>query len=143
MSKKKITGYINITIPAKKATPTPPIGPALGAKKVNIPEFCKQFNEATKNFDEGTPIPVVISVYSDFSFTFVTKTPPVSFFIKKAAGLESGSSEAGKNIVGKLTSDQCQEIAKKKVGDMNTKSVESAYRMVVGSARSMGIQITD
>ena len=141
MSKKKITGYINITIPAKKATPTPPIGPALGAKKVNIPEFCKQFNAATQNFDDGTPIPVVITVYSDFSFTFITKTPPVSFFIKKSAGLEGGSSEAGKNIVGKITKAQCEEIAKKKMKDMNAKSVDAAYRMVAGSARSMGVQV--
>ncbi len=137
---KKITGYIKLQIPAGKANPSPPVGPALGQHGVNIMEFCKAFNAKTQA-EEGTIIPVVITVYADRSFTFITKTPPASILIKKAVGLEKGSGVPNKNKVGKLTKDQVAEIAKKKMPDLNAASLEAAMKTIEGTARSMGIEI--
>ncbi len=137
---KKITGYIKLQIPAAKANPAPPIGPALGQHGVNIMEFCKAFNAKTQA-DEGTIIPVVITVYADRSFTFITKTPPAPVLIKKALGIESGSSTPNKTKVGKLTKDQVREIAQKKMVDLNAASLEAAMRTIEGTARSMGVEI--
>jgi large subunit ribosomal protein L11 len=137
---KKITGYIKLQVPAGKANPSPPIGPALGQHGVNIMEFCKAFNAKTQA-DEGTITPVVITVYADRSFTFITKTPPVPVLIKKALGIESGSAVPNKTKVGKLTKSQVEEIAKKKMPDLNAASVEAAMRTVEGTARSMGVDI--
>ncbi len=139
---KKITGYIKLQIPAGKANPSPPIGPALGQHGVNIMEFCKAFNAKTQA-EEGTITPVVITVYADRSFTFITKTPPVPILIKKTIGIESGSSVPNKNKVGKLTKSQVEEIAKKKMPDLNAASVEAAMRTVEGTARSMGVDIVE
>ena len=139
---KKITGYIKLQIPAGKANPSPPIGPALGQHGVNIMEFCKAFNAKTQA-DEGTITPVVITVYADRSFSFITKTPPVPVLIKKAINLEKGSSVPNKNKVGKLTKTQVQEIAKKKMPDLNAASLEAAMRTVEGTARSMGIDVVE
>ena len=146
---KKIDGYINLQVPAQKANPSPPIGPALGQRGVNIMEFCKAFNAKSKDIDADTPVPVKITVYSDRSFTFEMKTPPASFFIKKAAGLAptgkpgSGSKEPGRNVAGKVTMDQMREIAKMKLKDLNTDDVEQAAKTIAGSARSMGIQVVE
>jgi large subunit ribosomal protein L11 len=137
---KKITGYIKLQIPAGKANPSPPIGPALGQHGVNIMEFCKAFNAKTQA-DEGTITPVVITVFADRSFTFITKTPPAAILIKKALGIASGSSVPNKNKVGKLTKDQVREIAQKKLVDLNAASVEAAMRTIEGTARSMGVEI--
>jgi large subunit ribosomal protein L11 len=137
---KKITGYIKLQIPAAKANPSPPIGPALGQHGVNIMEFCKAFNAKTQA-DEGTIIPVVITVYADRSFTFITKTPPAPILIKKALGIESGSSVPNKTKVGKLTREQVKEIAQKKMVDLNAASLEAAMRTIEGTARSMGVEI--
>jgi large subunit ribosomal protein L11 len=137
---KKITGYIKLQVPAGKANPSPPIGPALGQHGVNIMEFCKAFNAKTQA-DEGTITPVVITVYADRSFTFITKTPPAPVLIKKALGIESGSSVPNKNKVGKLTKAQVEEIAKKKMPDLNAASLEAAMRTIEGTARSMGVEI--
>lgn len=137
---KKITGYIKLQVPAGKANPSPPIGPALGQHGVNIMEFCKAFNAKTQA-DEGTITPVVITVYADRSFSFITKTPPVPILIKKALGIESGSAVPNKTKVGKLTKSQVEEIAKKKMPDLNAASVEAAMRTVEGTARSMGVDI--
>jgi large subunit ribosomal protein L11 len=137
---KKITGYIKLQIPAGKANPSPPVGPALGQHGVNIMEFCKAFNAKTQA-DEGTITPVVITVYADRSFTFITKTPPASVLIKKAIGLEKGSGVPNKNKIGKLTKDQVAEIAKKKMPDLNAASLEAAMKTVEGTARSMGVEI--
>ena len=144
MTKKKIAGYINITIPAGKANPSPPVGPALGKRKVNIMEFCKQFNAETQKHEPATPIPVVITVYEDNSFTFITKTPPVSYFLKKAAKVPKGSSATRKEAaIGKITATECYEIAKQKMQDMNTNDLEAAYKMVKGSAGAMGIEVVE
>lgn len=137
---KKITGYIKLQIPAAKANPSPPIGPALGQHGVNIMEFCKAFNAKTQA-DEGTIIPVVITVYADRSFSFITKTPPAAILIKKAIGIESGSSVPNKNKVGKLTKAQVREIAEKKMSDLNAASIEAAMKTIEGTARSMGVEI--
>jgi large subunit ribosomal protein L11 len=137
---KKITGYIKLQIPAGKANPSPPIGPAVGLLGVNLLEFCMAFNAKTQG-DEGTITPVVITVYADRSFTFITKVPPMSVLIKKAVGIESGSSVPNKNKVGKLTAEQVKEIAVKKMPDMNAASLEAAMRSVEGTARSMGVEI--
>jgi large subunit ribosomal protein L11 len=137
---KKITGYIKLQVPAGKANPSPPIGPALGQHGVNIMEFCKAFNAKTQG-DEGTITPVVITVYADRSFTFITKTPPVPVLIKKALGIQSGSAVPNKTKVGKLTKDQVREIAQKKMPDLNAASVEAAMKTVEGTARSMGVDI--
>ncbi|HEY5975587.1 MAG TPA: 50S ribosomal protein L11 [Geobacteraceae bacterium] len=137
---KKITGYIKLQIPAGKANPSPPIGPALGQHGVNIMEFCKAFNAKTQA-EEGTITPVVITVFADRSFSFITKTPPVPVLIKKAIGLQSGSAVPNKTKVGKLTKDQVREIATKKMPDLNAASIEAAMRTVEGTARSMGVDI--
>jgi large subunit ribosomal protein L11 len=137
---KKITGYIKLQVPAGKANPSPPIGPALGQHGVNIMEFCKAFNAKTQG-DEGTITPVVITVYADRSFTFITKTPPAPVLIKKALDLKSGSPVPNKTKVGKLTKAQVEEIAKKKMPDLNAASLEAAMRTIEGTARSMGVDI--
>jgi large subunit ribosomal protein L11 len=138
---KKITGYIKLQVPAGSANPSPPIGPALGQRGLAIMEFCKQFNAQTQKMEKGSPIPVVITVYQDRSFTFEMRTPPVSYFIKKAAKLESGSKTPGRDKAGKITKAQVKEIAERKMNDLNCDSVEAAMRMVEGSARSMGIEV--
>jgi large subunit ribosomal protein L11 len=141
---KKIDGYIKLQVPAGQANPSPPIGPALGQRGVNIMEFCKQFNAATKAMEPGMPIPVVITVYSDRSFTFITKTPPVTYFLKKAAKLQSGSKAPGRDaFVGSVTKAQCREIATIKMKDLNAFDVEAAARMIAGSARSMGLEVKE
>jgi large subunit ribosomal protein L11 len=138
---KKITGYIKLQVPAGKANPSPPIGPALGQHGVNIMEFCKAFNAKTANDDPGTVTPVVITVYADRSFTFVTKTPPAPVLILKALGIASGSAVPNKTKVGKLTKDQVREIATKKMPDLNAASIEAAMKTIEGTARSMGVEI--
>ena len=137
---KKITGYIKLQVPAGKANPSPPIGPALGQHGVNIMEFCKAFNAKTQA-DEGTITPVVITVYADRSFTFITKTPPAPVLIKKALGIASGSAVPNKTKVGKLTKEQVREIATKKMPDLNAASIEAAMKTIEGTARSMGVEI--
>ena len=139
---QKITGYIKLQIPAGKATPAPPVGPALGQHGVNIMAFTKEFNERTKN-DVGLIIPVVITVYADRSFSFITKTPPAAVLIKKAAGIESGSGAPNKNKVASITKEQVQKIAETKMPDLNAASVEAAMSMVAGTARSMGVTVTE
>lgn len=139
---KKIMGYIKLQLPAGKATPQPPVGPALGQYGVSIPNFTKEFNDRTKN-DIGMIIPVVITVYADRSFTFITKTPPVPVLIKKAAGIESGSGKPNRDKVAKLTKDQVREIATTKMPDLNAASIEAAMSMVAGTARSMGVTVED
>ncbi len=138
---KKIDGYINLQVPAGKANPSPPIGPALGQRGVNIMEFCKAFNAKTKDIEPETPIPVKITVYSDRSFSFEMRTPPASFFLKKAANLKSGSKEPGRASAGTVTMDQVREIAKIKLADLNTDDIEQGARIIAGSARSMGIRV--
>jgi len=139
---KKITGYIKLQVPAGQANPSPPIGPALGQAGLNIMEFCKAFNAETQNLEQGMPIPTVISVYADRTFSFITKTPPASFFLKKAAGLKKGSGEVGRaDAIGSVTKAQILEIAEKKIKDLNANDMEAACRMIEGSARSMGIQV--
>jgi large subunit ribosomal protein L11 len=139
---KKVIGMIKLQVPAGKANPSPPIGPALGQRGLNIMEFCKAFNAATQNLDPGIPIPVVITAYADRSFTFVTKTPPASYFLKQAAGLQKGSQTTGRGAsAGRVTMAQVREIAEKKMADLNANDVDAACRMVVGSARSMGIEV--
>ena len=139
---QKITGYIKLQIPAGKATPAPPVGPALGQKGVNIMAFTKEFNERTKN-QMGMIIPVVITVYADRSFSFITKTPPAAVLIKKAIGLDKASGEPNKNKVGSITKEQIQKIAETKMRDLNAASIESAMSMIAGTARSMGIVVGD
>jgi len=139
---KKVTGELKLQIPAGKANPSPPVGPALGQRGINIMEFCKAFNEKTKDM-MGFNIPVIITVYSDRSFTFVTKQPPATDFIKKAAGIQKGSDNPLKNKVGKLTKAQVKEIAEKKMPDLNTKDIEAAMKIIEGSARSIGIEIVE
>ena len=139
---KKIIGYIKLQLPAGKATPQPPVGPALGAYGVAIPNFTKEFNERTKN-DIGLIIPVVITVYADRSFSFITKTPPAAVLIKKAAGIESGSGKPNRDKVAKITKDQVKQIAETKMPDLNAGSVEAAMSMVAGTARSMGVVVEE
>ena len=138
---KKITGYIKLQVPAGSANPSPPIGPALGQRGLNIMEFCKAFNARTAQMEKGSPIPVVITAFQDRSFTFELKLSPVSFFLKKAAGIKAGSKTPGRGTVGRVTRDQVREIAEKKIVDLNCASVESAMSMVEGSARSMGLEV--
>jgi large subunit ribosomal protein L11 len=146
---KKIAGYIKLQVPAGAANPSPPIGPALGQRGLNIMEFCKAFNAKTQQMEKGTPIPVIITAYQDRSFTFEMKQPPVSFFLKKAAGLKlgkkpaSGAKTPGRGFVGKVTKDQVKEIAEKKLVDLNCSSIESAMSMIEGSARAMGLQVVE
>jgi large subunit ribosomal protein L11 len=139
---KKISGYVKLQVPAGAANPSPPIGPALGQRGLNIMEFCKAFNAKTAQMEKGTPIPVIITAYQDRSFTFEMKQPPVSYFLKKAAKIDKGSQTPGKgNKVGSVTRDQIREIAEKKMVDLNCDSVESAMAMIEGSARSMGMEV--
>ncbi len=138
---KKIAGYIKLQVPAGAANPSPPIGPALGQRGLNIMEFCKAFNAKTGQLEKGMPIPVVITAYQDRSFTFEMKQPPVSYFLKKAAKLDKGTSTAGRGFVGKISREQIREIAEKKMVDMNCQSIDSAASMIEGSARSMGLEV--
>ena len=138
---KKIAGYIKLEIPAGKANPSPPVGPALGQRGLNIMEFCKAFNAATQSMEVGTPTPVVITAFEDRSFTFITKTPPASYFLKKAAKVDKGSSITGKEIKGKVTWDQIREIATTKLQDMNANDVDAAMKTIAGTARSMGLEV--
>ena len=138
---KKVTGFLKLQVPAGAANPSPPIGPALGQRGLNIMQFCKDFNAQTQKLEEGSPIPVVITIYQDKSFTFEMKTPPMSYFLKKAAKLESGSKTPGRDKVGKVSKAQVKEIAQQKMKDLNCDSIESAMKMVEGSARSMGIEV--
>jgi large subunit ribosomal protein L11 len=138
---KKIAGFLKLQVPAGAANPSPPIGPALGQRGLNIMAFCKDFNAKTLQMEKGSPIPVVITIYGDKSFTFEMRTPPVSYFIKKAANLESGSKAPGRDKAGSITKAQVKEIAEKKMADLNSDTVEAAMRMIEGSARSMGIEV--
>ena len=140
---KKILGYIKLQVPAGSATPSPPIGPALGQRGVNIMSFCKEFNARTEGVARGTPLPTVITVYQDKSFTFVTKTPPATFYLKEAAGIKSGAKTTGREIVGKVTRTQLREIAEKKMKDLNANDIEAAARIIEGSARAMGLNVVE
>jgi large subunit ribosomal protein L11 len=140
---KKIDGYISLQVPAGQANPSPPIGPALGQRGLAIMEFCKQFNAKTKDMEQGAPIPVKITVYSDRSFSFEMRTPPASHLLKKAAGLSGGSKEPGRTSAGTITMAQVREVAKLKMKDMNTDDLEAAARTLAGSARSMGLQVVE
>jgi len=138
---KKIDGYIKLQVAAGEAKPSPPIGPALGQRGVNIMGFCKEFNAATQEVEKGTPLPTIITVYSDKSFTFVTKTPPATFLIKKVLGLKSGSKEPGKISAGKITRAQLAEVAQTKMVDLNANDMDAAIKIIEGSARAMGLQV--
>ena len=140
---KKIDGYIKLQVPAGQANPSPPIGPALGQRGVNIPEFCKAFNAATQNVEAGSPIPTVITVYADRSFTFEMKTPPASYLLKKAAKVGKGSKLPGRDGAGSVTQEQLREIAEVKMKDLNANSVEQAMKIIAGSARSMGLEVQE
>jgi len=138
---KKVAGSLKLQVPAASATPSPPIGPALGQRGLNIMEFCKAFNAQTQDLEKGAPCPTLITFYTDKSFTFEIKTPPVSFFLKKASKLQKGSKEPGKSVVGKVTRAQVREIAEAKMKDLNANDIDMAMRMVEGSARSMGLEV--
>ncbi|MBO0732749.1 MAG: 50S ribosomal protein L11 [Methylocapsa sp.] len=138
---KKITGYVKLQVPAGAANPSPPIGPALGQRGLNIMEFCKAFNARTAQMEKGTPIPVVITAYQDRSFSFEMRLPPVTYYLKKASGIETGAKTAGRGFVGKISQAQIREIAEKKLPDLNCASVDAAVRMIEGSARSMGLEV--
>ena len=140
---KKIEGYINLQVPAGTANPSPPIGPALGQRGVNIMEFCKAFNAATQDMEKNAPIPTKITVYADRSFTFETKTPPASYMIKKAMKIKSGSKEPGKDIIGSIKKSQLAEIAEAKMKDLNANDIDQAVKIIGGSARSMGIEVVE
>ena len=140
---KKIDGYIKLQVPAGQANPSPPIGPALGQRGVNIPEFCKAFNAVTQKIEQGSPIPTVITVYADRSFTFEMKTPPASYLLKKAAKIGKGSKEPSRMGAGRVTQDQLREIAEVKMQDLNANSVEQAMKIIAGSARSMGLEVQE
>ncbi len=140
---KKILGYIKLQVPAGSATPSPPIGPALGQRGVNIMGFCKEFNARTENVVKGTPLPTVITVFQDKSFTFVTKTPPATHLLKQAVGLKSGSGKTGRETVGSVTRQQLREIAQVKMKDLNANDIEAAARIIEGSARAMGLSVVE
>ena len=140
---KKIEGYLKLTVPAGQANPSPPIGPALGQRGLNIMEFCKAFNAATQGADPGTPTPTVITVFADRSFSFETKTPPASYFLKKAAKQNKGSKEPGRDITGHVTMRQVRDIAEAKMADLNAYDIDQAAKMIAGSARSMGFEVRD
>ena len=140
---KKILGYIKLQVKAGSATPSPPIGPALGQRGVNIMGFCKEFNARTENVQKGTPLPTVITVYQDKSFTFVTKTPPATHYLKEITGLKSGSGKTGRDTAGKVTLAQCREIAERKMKDLNANDLDQATKIIAGSARSMGLQVVE
>ena len=140
---KKIDGYIKLEIPAGRANPSPPVGPALGQRGLNIMEFCKAFNAYTQNIEQGVPIPVTITAYQDRSFSFITKTPPAAYYLRKAARLEKGLTEPGREMVGQVNRRQLREIAELKMVDLNANDIEAAMRMIAGSARSMGLEVVD
>ncbi len=140
---KKVMGYLKLQVAAGAATPSPPIGPALGQRGINIMEFCKAFNARTQEMEKGSPVPVVITYYQDKSFTFEMKTPPVSFFLKKAAGVSKGGKTPGRGSAGSVTREQVRDIASKKMKDLNAQSIEAAAAMIEGSARSMGLTVVD
>ena len=140
---KKITGYVKLQVPAGKANPSPPIGPALGQRGLNIMEFCKAFNAKTQGLEPGLPIPVVITAFADKSFTFITKTPPATFYLKQAAGIKSGAKLVGREIAGKVTQAQVREIAEAKMKDLNANDIDAAMRIIEGSARAIGIQVVE
>ena len=140
---KKILGYIKLQVKAGSATPSPPIGPALGQRGVNIMGFCKEFNARTENVAKGTPLPTIITVYQDKSFTFVTKTPPAAYMLMKAAGVKKGSGTTGRDTVGKITRTQLREIAQKKMKDLNANDIEAAARIIEGSAKAMGLSVVE
>ena len=140
---KKVVGFIKLQVPAGKANPSPPIGPALGQRGLNIMEFCKAFNAQTQGMEPGMPIPVTITAYADRTFTFIMKSPPNSYFLLKAAGIEKGSQTPGKGTVGKVTMTQIRDIAQKKMKDLNAKDLDGACRMIAGSARSMGLEVVE
>lgn len=140
---KKIEGYLKLQVPAGQANPSPPIGPALGQRGLNIMEFCKTFNAATQELDQGAPIPTIITIFQDKSFTFETKTPPASYLLRKAAKLAKGSQLPGQEIAGRVTQNQLREIAEVKMQDLNANSVEQAMKIIAGSARSMGLQVQE
>jgi large subunit ribosomal protein L11 len=142
---KKITGYINLQVPAGQANPSPPIGPALGQRGVNIMQFCKDFNAQTQGgpHEPGTPLPVTITVYADRSFSFVTRTPPATYMLKRAAKLQKGAQTAGRTTVGRVTTAQLREIAEAKMKDLNATDIDAAIRIIAGSARSMGLEVRD
>lgn len=140
---KKITGYLKLQVPAGQANPSPPIGPALGQRGLNIMEFCKSFNAATQGLEQGAPIPTVITVFADRTFAFETRTPPAAYFLKKAAKIKSGSKEAGRVTAGTVTSAQIREIAETKMKDLNANSIEQAMKIIAGSARSMGLHVRE
>ena len=142
-SKKKVTGYIKLQLPAGKANPAPPVGPALGQHGVNIMGFCKEFNARTEKEQRGTPLPTVITVYQDKSFTFVTKTPPATHYLKEAAKIKSGSGKTGRESVGSITRTQLRDIAEKKMKDLNANDIEAAARIIEGSARAMGLKVVE
>lgn len=138
---KKITGYLKLQVPAGAANPSPPIGPALGQRGLNIMEFCKAFNAASQDMEKGMPVPVIITIYADKSFTFIKKTPPASYYLKKAAKLEKGGSTPGREVAGKVTMAQCREIAEAKLVDLNATDLDAAAMIIAGSARSMGLEV--
>jgi large subunit ribosomal protein L11 len=140
---KKVTGFLKLQVPAGAANPAPPIGPALGQRGLNIMEFCKQFNAQTQKMEKGMPIPVTITIYADRSFSFEMRTPPVSFFLKKAAKIETGAKTPGRDPVGSVSKAQVKEIAQQKMKDLNCDTVDAAMRMIEGSARSMGIEVRE
>jgi large subunit ribosomal protein L11 len=140
---KKVVGFIKLQVPAGQANPSPPIGPALGQRGLNIMEFCKQFNAQTQKLEAGMPIPVTITAYGDRTFTFIMRTPPASYFLKKAAKLESGSKTPGREPAGKVTKAQIREIAEKKMVDLNANDIDAAMLMIAGSARSMGLEVVE
>jgi large subunit ribosomal protein L11 len=138
---KKITGYLKLQVPAGAANPSPPIGPALGQRGLNIMEFCKAFNAKTQKMDNGMPIPTIITIFSDKSFTFETKTPPASYYLKQAAKLKKGGTAPGRDVAGSVTVAQCREIAEKKMVDLNANDLDQATKIIMGSARSMGLEV--
>ncbi|MEX6633976.1 50S ribosomal protein L11 [Hyphococcus lacteus] len=140
---KKISGYLKLQVPAGAATPSPPIGPALGQRGLNIMEFCKAFNAKTQEMEKGMPIPTIITIFSDKSFTFKTKTPPASYFLKKAAKLPKGGTAPGKEVAGTVTVAQCREIAEAKMKDLNANDLDAATKIIMGSARSMGLAVQE
>ena len=140
---KKIDGYLKLQVPAGAANPSPPIGPALGQRGINIMEFCKAFNAATQDMEKNMPIPTIITVYADRSFTFITKKPPVSFYLKKAAKLQKGSGTAGQGFIAQVRKSQVKKIAEEKMQDLNAKDIEGAMLMIEGSARSMGVEVVE
>ena len=138
---KKIQGYLRLQVPAGQANPSPPIGPALGQRGVNIMEFCKSFNAATQNMEPGVPLPTIVTVYADRSFTFITKTPPASYLLKRAARINKGSEEPAREMVGRVTMAQVREIAEQKMPDLNANDIDGAAKIIAGSARSMGLEV--